>query len=908
MCRTTTSSGRALECGSFKCVVLCAPAGWTGAFLGDEQAAARATSSTLGNVRMIRATPCSVWANGSKLPVQSWNVALGCQLKMQSLPIDADLPRILASLEHPGTLVLVAPPGAGKTTRVAPALLDASPRRRGLILLVQPRRLAAVAAAARIAQERGGTPGEEVGYQVRFDRRRGPATRLLVVTDGVLLRLLQEDPFVTGVDAVLLDEFHERRLATDLALGLLREARGSGREDLRLAIMSATLDADDVARYLGDCPVIQTAGRAFPVEVSHLPRPPEDLRAATQQAVRELFHASSGHLLVFHPGRREIQQSFQDLRSFAAQHGAALHSLHGGLPLREQQRAIAPTSHRKILLATNLAETSLTVEGVDAVVDMGLQRVLRTDPRTGVDRLITAPISQASATQRSGRAGRLRPGVARRLWSPLQHHQLEAYERPEVLRVDLAGPLLQLKSMGISRGESFAWLSAPPPEGLAAAERLLLDLQATQKVHGPLTATGERMARIPAHPRIARILLEARRRRCGPRVALLAALLEPRDLAAFPAPESVAACDLFVHRDLLERRGTQAVDPVLARQVRRLAREYERHAGAAEGPPSEDEQLHCLLTGYPDRVARRRGRGSPRALLTGGHGVHLAPGCAVRDGELFVALSLRDRDRDGEAIVEIAGRIEAAWLEETFPDAITRRVEVTYDARRRRVTARRILRYRDLSIGEDDPKVTPDEESTRLLKAALRAELGPLLATNAALSGWIQRVRCLQEWAPEQAWPSLDEDDLVERLAPACHGRLGLDDVLREDLVALLEGGLAYEQRRCLADWAPERLRVPSGSLIALRYRSGQPPVLPVRVQELFGWHETPRVAAGRVAVVLEILGPHHRPVQTTSDLGSFWEHTYRQVRKDLRARYPRHAWPEDPWTAVAETRPRRRR
>jgi ATP-dependent helicase HrpB len=855
---------------------------------------------------------------------------------MQPLPIDPHLPAIAAALGAAGALVLVAPPGAGKTTRVPPALLAAEAC--GRLVLLQPRRIAARAAACRIAEERGWRLGGEVGYRVRFESRVGPATRIHVVTEGILIRQLQSNPFLEGVGTVILDEFHERSLAADLALALLAEVRATARPDLRLLVMSATLEAEPVAAFLGGCPILSVEGRRYPVEVRHLARPSRlELAEDIARAVREAWGAARGHLLVFLPGIAEIRQAARTLESFAAAAPALILPLHGSLSLAEQQAALAPAERRKIILSTNIAETSLTIEGVDTVIDSGLARIQRQDLRHGIDRLEVVRISKHSAEQRAGRAGRLGPGRAIRLWSEVEHATLPLSEAPEIRRVDLAGTVLELRAWGVADPGGFRWFEAPPPGALERAEDLLLALGALEEKGGPLTATGRAMLALPAHPRLSRLLLAAGEAGLAREGSILAALLEEKDIlrrsfacdaVSRSAPAASAASDLLLRLELLEeaerlRFRRDSLEPLgldvsAARAVARLAAELHRAArslggaGAADrrGRRSRDEVLlAAILAAYPDRVARRREKGSHRGLLAGGRGVALAPESAVRDGELFVAVDLDDRPHGPrrEALVRMASHIERRWLEELFPGELHEVSETAWDPAAEKVRSRLALCYRGLPLEEAREHRPPREEAERILAEVVRRRAEEILLADERAVSWLRRVRCLAAWRPELGLPPCDAAALGEALAATVEGKTSLAEVRSQDLLGIAQGMLTYAQRRAIEEEAPEALRAPSGSLVRLEYAPGKPPVLAVRLQELFGLAETPRIAAGRVPVLLHLLGPNFRPVQVTQDLRSFWNTTYAQVRKDLRGRYPKHSWPEDPWKAAPERGPKRR-
>lgn len=750
------------------------------------------------------------------------------------LPIDPFLPEIVATVRDRRAAIVVAAPGAGKTTRVPPALAADGP-----LILLQPRRVAARSLARRIAAEQGLTLGEEVGWQVRFERRFSPRTRLLVATEGILTARLQADPLLEGFRTVVLDEFHERSLHADLALALTKQA-ARARDDLRVVVMSATLDASRVAAFLGGAPVIELPGRPHPVEVAYA------AGRDVADAVRETAAREGGHVLVFLPGAPEIRRAQAALGDLAAR-GLAVLPLHGSLSADEQDAALAASAKRKVILATNVAETSLTVEGVTDVVDAGLHKVLRYDSEKGLDRLEIERISRDSAEQRAGRAGRTGPGRALRLWD--ERLRLRPHREPEIARVDLAGPALDVLAWG---GDplSFEWFEPPPGESLRAAMDLLGRLGAVRD--GRLTPTGDALRRLPLHPRLARVLLAAG---ASDEAALACALLSER-VTYRPALETTS-CDLLA---LLSREGLPAGVSRAAREIAELAR---RQGAAASGADAETALRRALPAGFPDRVARRREPGSPRVLLASGTGAVLGPESGVRDGEFLVALDVAP-GAAGEARIRMASRIEKDWLEPTHQ-------EVAHRLEGGRVRAFERDVYGVLILAERPVSPDPAEAERLLVRDARERGFGP--AGDAIL----RRLRF--------AGLAADVDAL---LRASLAGRTELKTL---DLASLLPPAT----RRDLDRLAPETLAMPSGRRVRLEYREDGAVVAAVKLQELFGVAETPRLGPRRDPVLLELLAPNGRPVQTTRDLRSFWERTYPEVRKELRGRYPKHKWPEDP-------------
>jgi ATP-dependent helicase HrpB len=870
----------------------------------------------------------------------------------EPLPIDEILPRLIAALQKGNAAVLVAPTGAGKTTRVPPALLAAGIGGGGLLLLLEPRRVAARAAARRMAEEGGFRLGEEVGYQVRFERRASAATRILVITEGILVQRLQADPFLTGIGAVLFDEIHERSLAADLALAMARRVQREVRPDLVLLAMSATLDPGPLAAFLGG-PVIESRGRQYPVEIRHLERPgrtdPRALAApsgtsptsptaaltsAVVAGVERMLAAtatSSGDVLVFLPGVGEIQRAGEALAPLAVAQDLAVLPLYGDLPPERQDEVLHRGARRRVVLATNVAETSITLDGVGAVVDSGLVRRLRYDPSTGLDRLELGRISRASADQRAGRAGRQGPGICLRLWGTWEEATLPARETPEIARVDLASPALQLLAWGEADLERFGWFEAPDPAALAAAQLLLTRLGAVDT--SGVTALGQTMARLPVHPRLARLLIAGHTRGWTREAALLAALLAERDpfanvgvggaggdrearqrgdREARQRAVRASRSDLLDRLEALEAFEDRRREPDLpgGRQLHRNAarfvlqardqlveiarRELSAPPTVAPRLPREEALLRALLAAFPDRLARRREPRSPRALLVGGRGVRLADESAVKDAELFVAVDLDDRG--SESLVRLASAVELAWLP---PERLTTAVELRFDPTAERVIAWKRTRYEDLVLAEAEANVPVGAtgEVERLLAEAAAGQLDRALPLDdPRAASFLVRVRCLAGWMPELGLPTFGAAELQGLLPILVAGRRSFADLKRAPLLATLEGALTWEQREALRREAPERLTIPGGRSVPLTYEEGRPPVLAARIQQLFGLAETPRIAALRVPVLLHLLAPNGRPQQVTQDLRSFWATTYREVRKELQGRYPKHAWPEDPW------------
>ncbi|MGF1634818.1 MAG: ATP-dependent helicase HrpB [Phycisphaerae bacterium] len=850
------------------------------------------------------------------------------------LPIDGHLPQVLAALQAHGAAVLVAEPGAGKTTRVPPAVWHSGmlPPGHDAVVVLQPRRVAARASATRIAQEQHVTLGQEVGYHVRFDRRLSSDTKVRVLTEGVLNRQILGDPELAGVGCVILDEFHERSIHADMAVALLKEVRQALRPDLKLLVMSATLDAGPVAAFLGDCPVLNVPGRTYPVTVTYAgSRPQDDLADRIARELSARLPETPGHVLVFLPGVGEINRTLAACTPLANREDLFLLPLHGSLPLEEQVRALEPSRRQKVICATNIAETSLTIEGVTLVIDSGLARVAAYDAGRGVDRLGLESISRASAEQRAGRAGRTAPGHCVRLWSQMEHAKLKPFDEPEIRRVDLAPILLDLANWG-QQPDRFAWFEPPAEVALLRAADLLQDLGATRD--GCITPLGKTLSRWPIHPRLGRLLLAAGEAGLHEAGAQLAAMLEERDLLpAEAAGTTLTDSDLLWRLDLLQKQDRR-LDPGVVQRVRRIAEQL-RPAGSSQGRPAasggrsrtpageEAALLRATLLAYPDRVCRRRESDPDAALMVGGVGVRLGRASGVRRGELFVAVETRDDpDRPGrEAVVNLASRIEEPWLAELFPGSVKRVVTAEYDSARGRVVGVGRLMYRDLPLRESTDAAVPPAEAADALKRQFLPEAEALLAGEPALCALLSRLQAVDallpvHLRPAEAVPAADAPAVV---AAACDAAARANqptgqEVRRRLNDAALADLYASPWYRLLEEHAPTEVQVPTGSRIKLDWTPADAtatpprgPVLAVRLQELFGLAKTPAVCGGVLRVTLHLLGPNHRPVQVTDDLPGFWQRTYPQVRKDLRARYPKHSWPEDPLAAEAVRGVRRR-
>ncbi len=836
---------------------------------------------------------------------------------MAQLPVDAVLPRLCQTLEKQTRVVLQAPPGAGKTTRVPLALLDAPWLRGRRIIMLEPRRLATRAAAHFMARSLGETVGQRVGYRVRLDSRVGPQSRIEVVTEGVLTRMLQRDPALAGVGLVIFDEFHERNLQADLGLALCLEAQAALREDLRIVVMSATLDGEALCRLLDDAPLIRSEGRCYPVAIRHLP-PARSRRALSPAraevveqaalAVQRALAEESGSVLLFLPGAREIKRLATQLKSVVPA-DVVVAPLYGNLPQEAQERAIAPAppGRRKVVLATNIAETSLTIEGIRIVIDTGLVRVPKFEPRSGMTRLETVVLSRASAEQRAGRAGRLEAGVCYRLWPEGQH--LVPHAEPEIRVADLAPLVLELAQWGTQDPADLAWLDPPASAGVAQARALLVRLGALTP-QGQITTHGEQIAALGLHPRLAHMLLKARALGLGALACDLAALLSERDLLRSGAGSDR---DADIHSRLLVVLGEQGgqVDRGALKHVERSARQWRQLLGVDTPTDRSRLSMAGVLLGfaYPDRIARRREGSDGRFLLANGRGARFAHSDRLAQADYLAVAQLEGGE--GEARIVLAAELEHSALQSHFADQIEAQTFVRWEAAEAAVSARRQLRLGAVVVAERQlEQVEPEAVVEAMLEGVRQLGIAALPWTQQSRQ-WQARVALLHELDRGQ-WPDVSDAALGASidhwLAPFLNGVSRQAQLQKIDLMAALGSLLSWDQQQRLEALAPTHITVPSGSRIALDY-STTPPVLAVRLQEMFGAQQTPTLAGGRVAVVLHLLSPARRPLQVTQDLAGFWRGSYHEVKKEMKGRYPKHPWPDDPLQALPTTRakPRRR-
>jgi ATP-dependent helicase HrpB len=836
------------------------------------------------------------------------------------LPIYSLESDLAARLREQPRLLLSAPTGSGKSTQVPQMLLRHGFLDRGQVVVLQPRRLATRLLAARVAEELGVELGQEVGYQIRFDDVSGPSTRIKFVTEGILLRRMIQEPTLPGVAALVFDEFHERHLYGDVTLARALDLQDRERPDLRVIVMSATLDGDRLEKYLHPCARLSSEGRVFPVSITHAAA--ADERPAWDQAAdafgRYVQGGGEGDALVFMPGGYEIGRTLDALRERAESKGRVLLPLHGELPPRDQDAAVARYAAPKVVVSTNVAETSLTIDGIRLVIDSGLARVPRYDPYRGINTLGVEKISRASADQRAGRAGRTAPGTCVRLWTAQDHAKRPARELPEIRRLDLAEVVLTLKAAGVADVRKFRWLDAPDESSLGHAEELLTDLGA---LRGPsITPLGRRMLAFPVHPRYSRMLLAAQDFGCVHDAALVAALTQGRDLllrnvdgdtASFRDDRlgDKASSDFVLlmkawafaakndfRLDACRRAGIHAVT---ARQVGPLHEQFlriaEREGLDVRRRDAPEEALRrCILIGFSDRVARRADEGTLRCELVHGRKGVLARESVVRHSRLFVAAEVREvegRGGEDKTILSLATSIEPAWLEEFFPEDLGRRTEVYYDAPARRVLADEALRFRDLLLEKRRVEPPPADAAARLLAEEILAGRVKLSGWTVAVDQWILRLELLARTCPELEITPIAEADRKTLFEQLCHDAVAAKDVKDRPVLPVFRDWLNPAMQDLVEKHAPERVSLSNGKSPKVTYVPEGAPYIALRIQDLYGVAQLPRIALARVTPLLHILAPSNRPVQITQDLAGFWKEHYPKLKKELQRKYPKHEW-----------------
>ncbi|MGC9942857.1 MAG: ATP-dependent helicase HrpB [Verrucomicrobiota bacterium] len=842
----------------------------------------------------------------------------------ERLPIYEIEHDIIARLKHDRRLILSAPTGSGKSTQVPQMLLKHGLLGGGQVVVLQPRRLATRLLAARVASELGVKLGGEVGYQIRFENVTSAKTKIRFVTEGVLLRQMIEDPHLRGVSAILFDEFHERHLYGDITLARALDQQEQLRPDLLLVVMSATLNALELEKYLSPCGTLSSSGRTFPVGVEYLPYRLGQNGPPVWETAADVFRnfvrgGGQGDVLVFMPGGFEISQTIEAIRSTSEAKGYIILPLHGELQPRDQDAAVARYDRPKVVVATNVAETSITIDGVRLVIDSGLARIARYDANRGINTLLVEHISQANADQRTGRAGRTAPGHCIRLWSRAEQDERAPHELPEIRRLDLAEVVLTLKAADVDDLRKFRWLEKPDEISLTHAEELLGDLGAVSHA-GKITSIGRKMLAFPLHPRYARMLLAAQEYGCVHQASLVAALTQGRDLLIRNAGKDVASAreDLFGDQAgsdfwILMRAWNYAakngfrievcrqlgIHAVTARQVGPLFEQFLRIA-ESEGldtQPREvkDEALQkCILIGFSDRVARRMDQGTLRCELVHGRRGVLARESSVHHSPLFVAAEIREiegRDREVNTILSLGTAIEIEWLRELFPEDLKSDIHVQYDVQQKRVMAAELLRFRDLALTAKRIDPPPADQSAKILADEILAGRLQLPNWDHSVEQWLARLNFLCTNCPELQLPAISEDERKDIIQQLCHGAVSYKDIKEREVKPVVTGWLSQPQRDQLDKHAPERLTLPNGRTPKVNYEPGKSPFISLRIQELYDVNQTPKIALGRVPVTVHILTPGMKPVQVTQDLANFWREHYPKIKSELQRRYPKHFW-----------------
>ncbi|ALG67271.1 ATP-dependent helicase HrpB [Beggiatoa leptomitoformis] len=825
------------------------------------------------------------------------------------LPIDTVLPNLQSALQHHPAVVLQAPPGAGKTTRVPLALLNATWLQQQTIILLEPRRLATRAAAQRMADELGEAVGKTVGYRTRFESQLSAQTRIEVVTEGILTRRLQRDPELTGVGLVIFDEFHERSLHADTGLAFCLETQQALRDDLKLLVMSATLDGQAVAKLLGNAPIISSAGRSYPVSLQYIPTDNNaPIAESMANALRNLITETTGDILAFLPGGGEIRRTQQLLNAtFPPQ--IQIYPLYGDLSREAQDQAIRPAANgqRKIVLATPIAETSLTIEGITTVVDSGWRRAPRFDPSSGLSHLALQRVSKAAAEQRAGRAGRLQAGTCYRLWSKEQQERLIAQTPAEILEADLAPLALELAQWGVQDANTLRWLDPPPVAALAQARELLADLEALD-TQGRLTHIGKTMLTWSTHPRLAHLLCRAQELGWGNLACDIAALLTERDILRDSRnPELSARLHaLQTYRQQGKQAArTQGIDSNACQLVEQLAQQWRKQLRETPQSVEADSAGILLAFAYPDRIAQRRANSHQRYRLANGRGALLPAGVTAPD---YLAVAHLDGGQGAEAKIFLAEPVSQTALLHYLSARVVTQERINWDYTQACVVAQREQRLGELIFTRTPLTNLTDHARIPILIQGIQQTGISALPFTEALREWQARILALRTWMPELGLPDISDDYLLAQLdtwlAAYLTGMSRLSHLQKLNLTEILHACLTWTMQQHIDKHAPTHLLVPSGSHIRLQYfPDGQPPILAVRLQELFGLHTTPTIAQGRIKIMLHLLSPARQPIQVTQDLSSFWERTYADVKKELKGRYPKHYWPDDPYQAVATRR-----
>ncbi|MEO7166793.1 MAG: ATP-dependent helicase HrpB [Chthoniobacterales bacterium] len=840
----------------------------------------------------------------------------------RDLPIYELEDELVRALTAQPRLILQAPTGSGKSTQVPQILLDRGLLGEGEVVVLQPRRLATRLLASRVAAERKVRLGDEVGYQIRFEKIASKKTRIRFVTEGILLRQLLQDPELRGVAAILFDEFHERHLYGDITLARALQLQETTRPDLQLVVMSATLESDKLEKYLAPCPTLTSSGRMHPVVVAYLTKPVRaenypiwDLAA---DELERIAAQTEGDVLIFMPGKYEITRTISALRASRLSDRFIPLPLYSELPPAEQDAALARYEKRKVIVATNVAETSLTIDGVRVVIDSGVARIARFDPRRGINTLFIEKISRASADQRTGRAGRTAPGHCLRLWTESEHLERAAQELPEVKRLDLAEVVLTLKASGIEDIAGFRWLESPDPKALENAEQLLTDLGAIRA--GKLTSLGRRMLAFPVHPRYARMLLAAQEQRCVRGIALIAALTQGRNLLRRAEGKEMRderedffggedESDLFILLRAFRFAEKNNFDPRrcarlgvnggAAREAAQLWEQFLSIARAegldiAEREAEPGAVARCVLSGFPDQVAVRLDQGTLRCALVHNRRGVLARESVVHRARLLAASEIREiESSDGErqVLLTLATEIEEEWLREFFPDAIQEKTEVTYDSSLRRVVGRTVTLFHDLLLAEKKTERVPLPEAAALLAREVMAGNCPLKKWDHTVEQWIARLNFAAATFPELELPPIGESDRALLIEQVCQGAASYKEIKERPVAKVLRSWLSAAQQAGLEQLAPERIKLPTGRQAKIVYGAGKPPTIATRIQDLYGVANGLTIGHGRVPLRIEVLAPNHRPIQITDDLTTFWRDSYPKIKAELQRKYPKHQW-----------------
>jgi len=843
-------------------------------------------------------------------------------MRREDLPIFELEQPIVENLRANSRLIIQAPTGSGKSTQVPQILLDHRLLGEGQVVILQPRRLAARLLAARVATERNSRLGDDFGYQIRFENVTSARTRIRFVTEGILLRQLIQNPDLRGISAILFDEFHERHLYGDITLARTLSLQASSRPDLKLAVMSATLDAGQLEKYLAPCLVLTSAGRAFPVDIEYLPKPAGgddypiwDLAA---DELERLAPSTEGDVLIFMPGKYEIGRTISAIRASRVSDRFVVLPLHGELPPAEQDAALAHYEKRRAIVATNVAETSLTIDGVRVVIDSGLARIARFDPRRGINTLLVEKISRASADQRAGRAGRTAPGRCLRLWTEREHLDRAAQELPEVKRLDLAEVVLTLKASGVEDIAAFRWLEPPDPRALARAEQLLADLSAL--ADNGITALGRRMLAFPVHPRYARMLLAAQEYHCVPAIALIAALTQGlnllRRLEGKQAREDrddvlggETESDFFILMRAFRyaeksgfdsrRCGRLGINAGAAREASQLndqflaiARDEGLDLQTGEIKPGSIQR--CVLAGFPDQVAARLDAGTLRCALVHGRRAVLARESGVHDAALVVASEIREiesSEKERQVLLTLATKIEEPWLRELFPESFREETRVEFDPVLRRIVGRRVTQFHDLVLRSEEFIPKDEPAAAQILAREILAGTCPLKHWDNAVEQWIARVNFIATEFPEMQFPTIGEAEKLLLLEQVCHGATSYKEIKERSVLPVVKSWLNPGQQKALDDLAPERIKLASGRAAKIIYAENAAPTIAARIQDLYDTPHGLSVGRGRIPLRIQVLAPNNRPIQITNDLETFWREGYPKIKKELQRKYPKHQW-----------------